>query len=317
MKYLVMECFDSYAVLLDEDGRFVKSANLGYEVGDTIENPVLMRDKPLEKEPRTLPKKLITGIVAIAAIVTLFFGYNFYQNNFIPYSSIFMAINPEVEMVLNRNGEVLEVDGANEDGVALIQGYEPTSDDKVEVANELVDRAIEMGFLAEGGQISFAIDTPDQVLFQEYGIELREQVDGRMSITIEITDINNQSNQEEPTPDSEPEAESESTQEPEARPEPEPTPAPEPETEPEPDSAPESEEPQMISLEQAKQIAFNHAGVSGANAEFDDEDLESDDGTTYYELEFEIGEDEYKYEIHAYTGQVLDYEIDIDDDDDD
>lgn len=303
MKYLVMESFESYAVLLDEEGRFVKSANLGYKVGDTVTNPVLMRDKPLEKKARTVPKRLIAGIIAIAAMVTLFFGYNFYQNNFIPYSSILMAINPEVEMLLNRNGEVIEVAGANEDGLALIQDYEPVSEDKVEVANELVDRAIEMGFLAEGGQISFAIDTPEQVLFEEYGIELREEVDGRLSITIEITDSENQNDP----------AESEVAPEPE----PEPDPEPEPEPEPEPDAEPEPDpEPEFISLAEAKQIAFNHAGVSGDNAEFDDEDLDWDDGVPYYELEFEIGEDEYEYEIHARTGEILDYDIDIEDDDD-
>lgn len=291
MKYLVMECFDSYAVLLDEDGRFVKSANLGYEVGDTVKDPVLMRDKPLEKKPRTISKRLISGIVAIAAIVTLFFGYNFYQNNFVPYSSILMAINPEVEMVLNQNGEVLEVEGTNEDGLTLIQDYEPASDDKVEVANDLVNRAIDMGFLAEGEKVSFAIDTPDQVLFEEYGIELREEVDGRISITIEITDIDSQKTTEESEPD----------------------PAPEPEPESEPDPEPESE---LISLDEAKRIAFNHAGVNGSNAEFDDQELDSDDGVSYYELEFDIGEDEYQYDIHARTGQILDYDIDIEDDED-
>lgn len=48
MKYLVLECSNSYAVLLDEDGRFVKSANLGYEVGDTVRQPILMQDEPIE-----------------------------------------------------------------------------------------------------------------------------------------------------------------------------------------------------------------------------------------------------------------------------
>ena len=62
MNYLVMECHTSYAVLLDEDGRFVKSANLNYEIGQTVRNPVLMRDKPLEKikEKRKFPTKIVT-----------------------------------------------------------------------------------------------------------------------------------------------------------------------------------------------------------------------------------------------------------------
>lgn len=73
----------------------------------------------------------------------------------------------------------------------------------------------------------------------------------------------------------------------------------------------------MISLDEAKKIAFNHAGVSGANADFDDEDLESDDGVQYYELSFNIGDDEYEYDIHATTGSILDYDHDIEDRDDD
>lgn len=53
MKCLVMETFNSYAVLLDEEGRFVKSGNPNYEIGDTVANPVLIRDKPLEKVKET------------------------------------------------------------------------------------------------------------------------------------------------------------------------------------------------------------------------------------------------------------------------
>ena len=45
MKYIVMECHPSYAVLLDEEGRFVKAANLHYETGQTVCEPVLMREE--------------------------------------------------------------------------------------------------------------------------------------------------------------------------------------------------------------------------------------------------------------------------------
>lgn len=316
MNYLVMECHTSYAVLLDEDGRFVKSANLNYEIGQTVRNPVLMRDQPLEKikEKRKFPTKIVATVLAVAAIFAFFIGGNYYQNNFQPYSSIFMAINPEVEMVLNRNGQVLEVSGVNEDGIALLEGYKLPSEDKVEVANDLVDRAIEMGFLAEGGRVSIAIDTPDQMLFEQYGVELRKELDGRISITIEITDLENRQPADERKTPPEPEPE-EPSPVPESKPEPAPEPTPAPEAEPAPEPAPEPEPaaPQMISLAEAKQIAFNHAGVNGANAVFDEEDLETDDGITYYNLEFEIGENEYDYEINAYTGAIIDFDHDIDD----
>ena len=37
MKYLVMECGLSYAVVLDQEGRFLKVANLNYQIGQTEE----------------------------------------------------------------------------------------------------------------------------------------------------------------------------------------------------------------------------------------------------------------------------------------
>ena len=36
MNYLVMETHPAYAVVLDEGGRFLKAANLRYQVGDTV-----------------------------------------------------------------------------------------------------------------------------------------------------------------------------------------------------------------------------------------------------------------------------------------
>lgn len=200
MKYLVMETFNSYAVLLDEEGRFVKSANPGYEIGDSIIEPVLMRDKPLEtiKGKSKTFSRITAGILVIAAMVALVFGVNFYQQNYAAYTSIFMTINPEVEMILNRNGEVIDLEGANADGSSLLEGYELNSKDKTVVLNELVDRAIEMNFLADGGQVSISIDTPDQDLFEKYGIELRRELDGRTRITIQITDIENKGNTPRP-----------------------------------------------------------------------------------------------------------------------
>ena len=105
-------------------------------------------------------------------------------------------------MDLNRQGTVVRLTGINEDGKALLEGYDSKGKDKVTVADELIDRAIEMGFLSEGGQVSFSIDSPDDALFQEYGTELRtkvtEHLDGRITITIEITNHLDGQGQESP-----------------------------------------------------------------------------------------------------------------------
>ena len=189
MKYMVMECHTGYAVLLDEEGRFWKAADLHYEVGQTVENPLLMK-QPQPSGRRRITRLVSNTVAAAAACLFLIFGFSYYQNYLRIYSSIYLSINPEVQMDLNRYGNVVRLTGTNEDGAKLLEGYSGRGKDKLTVADELIDRAIEMGFLSEGGQVSFFIDSPEDALFQEYGTELRaeinEHLDGRITITVEI-----------------------------------------------------------------------------------------------------------------------------------
>ena len=62
---------------------------------------------------------------------------------------------------------------------------------------------------------------------------------------------------------------------------------------------------ERISMDKAKEIALNHAGVSASEARFTDGQFDWDDGRPEYELEFIAGNVEYDYEIHAVSGQVL------------
>ena len=50
-------------------------------------------------------------------------------------------------------------------------------------------------------------------------------------------------------------------------------------------------------LEQAKEIALNHAGQSASNVYFDKVELDHDHGMQKYEIEFITGSTEYDYEI--------------------
>ena len=190
MKYMVMECHPGYVIVLDEEGRFLKAANFQYEVGEIIENPVLMRKKPIET--RRFGNWVRASVIAAAACVLLFFGFGYYQTYMVTYSSVYLTINPQVQMDLNRQGTVIRLIGTNEDGKTLLEGYDGKGKDKITVADELIDRAIEMGFLSSGGRVSFSIDAPDEVVLTEYGVEFRtkitEYLDERMEVVIQITD---------------------------------------------------------------------------------------------------------------------------------
>lgn len=206
MKYLVMECRPGCAVLLDEEGRFLKAVNPGYQVGQRVNNPRLMEDKIRRKTG----KWIISGAAAVAACFIAVFGINYYSDYMSTYSTIYMNINPSVSIDLNHGGKVVGLDGENEDGDVLIEGYDYRGKEKTEVADDLVDRAIDMGFLSEGGTVSFSIDAPEEALFREYGTELRSEVshhlENVMSVNIEVVKYSDVT-ENEPEPETQPEPE--------------------------------------------------------------------------------------------------------------
>ena len=63
----------------------------------------------------------------------------------------------------------------------------------------------------------------------------------------------------------------------------------------------------------AKSIALNHAGVSENEAYDMEIELDDEDGTLVYEVEFKSGNMEYDYEIDAASGAILKHEAEIDD----
>ena len=63
----------------------------------------------------------------------------------------------------------------------------------------------------------------------------------------------------------------------------------------------------------AKSIALNHAGVSENKAYDMEIELDDEDGTLVYEVEFKSGNMEYSYEINAATGAIIKHEAELDD----
>ena len=70
---------------------------------------------------------------------------------------------------------------------------------------------------------------------------------------------------------------------------------------------------QDIGHAKAKSIALNHAGVSENQAYDMEIELDDEDGTLVYEVEFKSGGMEYSYEINAASGAILKHEAEIDD----
>ena len=159
-KYMVMECHPSYAVVLGDDGRFLKVANFNYEVGQTVTDVVEMQI------PQSVPKKKnnkrwLYSLAAMAACLLLIVTsvFRMWQT---PCASVYLSINPEIRIDVNRRDIVVGLDGINEDGANLIEGYDYKKKELNLVMDELVERAIDMGYLHEGGRISLVLDAEKQ-----------------------------------------------------------------------------------------------------------------------------------------------------------
>src|SRR5699024_3723114 len=177
MKYLVMETHPGYCILLDEEGRFLKAANRGYSVGDTVQEIVELRTP----RPAWQPRRLAGGLGAVVGLAAcLCFGYfGIYSPNFAPYANVRLQINPDVEMTLSRSERVLSLEARNPDGAALLEGYDYAGKEAQVVAAELVGRARDQGYQAEAVAITVTGGSEDwqqteeaaltECLEQEYG----------------------------------------------------------------------------------------------------------------------------------------------------
>lgn len=65
-----------------------------------------------------------------------------------------------------------------------------------------------------------------------------------------------------------------------------------------------------ISLERAKEIALQNAGLESNQVSFKKVKLDIDDGIQKYEVEFYYNNKEYSYEIDANSGNIISYEQD-------
>ena len=182
MKYLVMETHPAYAVVLDERGRFLKTANLHYQVGQTVQDVVELRLPPAR---RPVWLRAAVAAAALAACLCLgFFGY--YRPNFTPYGTLRLQINPDVEMTLSRSGRVLDLKGLNADGAALVSGFAYQGMDREDAASELVARAIVMGYLTDGGTVSVSVASEDADWQAHEAEEIWEELDEHYGSTIRI-----------------------------------------------------------------------------------------------------------------------------------
>ena len=179
MSYLVMECHPAYAVVLDERGRFVRVPNLGYEVGQRLDDVVTFDAAVLafeQAKPRRARRGLAAALAAAACLCALVIGgFAVWQT---PIGTVHMSINPEVDIDVNHFDRVVGLEGDNEDGEKLVEGFSYYGRTIDEVSDDLAVRAKEQGYLVPGGTIQITVESDDE--------EWRVATEDRLIVELEV-----------------------------------------------------------------------------------------------------------------------------------
>ena len=190
MKYIVMECHPGFAVVLDEEGRFFKVANMHYQVGQTVENVIEMNEiKPSSNKVNK--KKWLYSMAALAACMVITVSSLLYIGQ-PAYATVHITINPDVCIEVNKNDVVVGLKSENSDGENLIKDYSYKKKDLNIVMNELLKRAIDMKYLNEGAQIILTLDADDNQWIishsKSLGDELAQYLSQKVSVSVDIKD---------------------------------------------------------------------------------------------------------------------------------
>ena len=138
MKYIVLECHLSYVIVLDEKGRFLKAANLGYEVGETVEN-VILENTNFEKNQKRKKRRIRS--ILILAFCALLIAFGVWRFS-VPAGHVRMQIHPDVLISVNRWNYVVELEGLNDDGEELTEDMGIFFKKVDRIADELADKAV-------------------------------------------------------------------------------------------------------------------------------------------------------------------------------
>lgn len=153
MKYLVMERHESYVVVLDENGRFYKAANMDYSPGQTLTDIEPMRNiKSVKRKRRGLLVLLVVLLVLVAAGIYFLLAsggenlkvFRFYMGG-------------EVAVTCDSENNVEKVEGLDEAGKAVAQ-VDSGNKDITQLSIEMLENAYSLGYIERDSEIFVAIE---------------------------------------------------------------------------------------------------------------------------------------------------------------
>ncbi len=175
MKYIVLQCYNGYAVLVDEHARYVFAANKGYKVGQTVTNPVIMSDGDKKENNIGAVIRCISAAAACVGILTLC-GFSYYSANLKTYSTITIDTASAISMEVNRTGKVIRLVSDTDKGKEIIKNSDVKGMDTVSAANKIIKAEIENGYISDGETVDVVISGDSAVSADTFKTELETEI---------------------------------------------------------------------------------------------------------------------------------------------
>jgi hypothetical protein len=173
-KGVIMDIKKDYAVVSFE-GKFQRIViKDGMEIGRTA----IFTEEDIMKVKKDAKKRVWMKILPVAAAFVLIFALsiNYYNNNMAAYSIVTVDINPSIELVLNKNDDVIKVVPLNEDAESL-ELNEIIGVEVEEAIHLIVQAAKESGFISDLDQSYVIVTTvPIKSDNDELNLKLKEEL---------------------------------------------------------------------------------------------------------------------------------------------
>ncbi len=201
MKYLVMECHEGYAVLMDEESRFVNAANMHYEVGQVVTDPVLM---DTDKHSPSVSRRFIVRTIAAAAcfaIVSLAGMHFFMKAPEEPHTVVFVSAAADIRMELDSKGSVVSITSDTEEGKEIIRKFKENhkvDDNRVDLASDILEFQIENGYISSGDTVEVLLPA-DSKKYDTYKQEFETEI-AKHDLNPEVKEIKGEPPHEPPKP---------------------------------------------------------------------------------------------------------------------
>jgi len=200
-----------------------------------------------------------------------------------------LRINPEIAIEYDDQGIVTNVTGRNDDGNEVVENYQDFSGkNSGEVLEELVALIGEAGYFVEevegeSRHVVLELESGSALAEEEFLEEMTANVQTAASQFEEDTNTSTDEMKEDTA-----QTDDQKNQDDQ-----------------------DDQGSEEITRERAQEIALQHAGKNAADVRWDDLEVDVDDGVPHFEIEFDVGTNEYEYDIHAETGKIIDYEHEL------